>query len=136
MEQSGNHEIRWLLIEGLLPLFGAGVLYLIWGTARYVMAARGSFNFAWKEALDPYGWLYGGGIIAFQSMTKSLSDQGWSIVSIFLLIEGAACVILLLAAMTQRGEDADWKPTTFATKVAGFLVIAILVEGFLVYHRS
>lgn len=136
MEQGGNHAVRWLMIEGLLPLFGAGVLYLIWGTARYVMATRGSFAFAWKEALDPYGWLYGGGILAAQSLTKSYSKDGWSIVSIFLGLEGLACVILLLAAMTERGQKADWKPPAFATKVAAFLVIVILVEGFLVYHGS
>jgi hypothetical protein len=34
MEQSGNHAFRWLLIEGLLPLAGAGVLYVVWGWAR------------------------------------------------------------------------------------------------------
>lgn len=57
-------QIAWLLLEGLLPLFGAGAIYLVWGVCTYAAATAGSeFNYRWKEAADPLGWLYGSIII-------------------------------------------------------------------------
>lgn len=132
---TGAHSMRWLMIEGLLPLIGAGLLYALWGVARYISTKEKSkFSFVWMEALDPFGWLYGGGIIAVQSLVKNVGISGWSPISVFLLIEAIVCTFLLIAAMNERGQDATWKPTTSLTAIAAILVAAILYEGFLVYH--
>ncbi len=135
MEHSGDRALRWLLIEGLLPLAGAGVLYLIWGWARYINAKNKSrFIFAWKEALDPFGWLYGGGILCVQLVIKALAKGGFPFTLAFLAVEGFVCTILLIAAMNERGQDPTWKPPKSLTAIAGALLIAILAQGFLVYH--
>jgi hypothetical protein len=143
MEQNAQNAVRWLMIEGLMPLCGAGVLYLTWGLARFVAAnPKAGFTFVWKEALDPFGWLYGGGILAVQSLVRSLSRQGLPasatflglpVVATALGIEGFACMMLLIAAMNERGQNAAWKPPATVTAVAAFLVVAILIEGYVVY---
>lgn len=136
MEPS-HDSLTWLLVEGLLPLFGAGVLYVLWGVALYIAAnpqpKLTAFGFAWKEALDPLGWLYGGGILAVQSLVKTWTN-GALITKIFFGLEVLACLVLLFAAMTQRGQNANWKPPTSLTASAAALMVAILAEGFLVYH--
>jgi hypothetical protein len=144
MNASADDAVRWLMIEGLLPLCGAGVLYIIWGLAKYANAnPRSGFTFAWKEALDPFGWLYGGGILAVQLLVKSLSRQwppaapkflGIPGATIALGVEGVACIILLIAAMDNRGRNAAWKPPATVTAIAVFLMIAILTEGYWVYN--
>jgi hypothetical protein len=64
-------QVNWLLLEGLLPLAGAGVIYLLWGAFRYVAATdKAQFTYHWREAADPLGWLYGAIIIAAQSALK------------------------------------------------------------------
>jgi hypothetical protein len=51
---------HWLLFEGIIPLFGAGFLYLAWGGVRRITAMSWSTSsYAWKETIDPMGWLYG-----------------------------------------------------------------------------
>ena len=32
-----DEQIRWLFIEGLTPLFGAGLIYVVWGVAKWVV---------------------------------------------------------------------------------------------------
>lgn len=124
-----------MFVEGLLPLCGAGALYLFWGLARFIAAnPKTGFTFAWKEALDPFGWLYGGAILAVQLLVKILSQQGLPAVAFFLGFEGFACMILLIAAMNERGQKATWKPPAAVTGVAAFLVIAILIQGYVVYN--
>src|SRR4051812_19309499 len=62
---------QWLLLEVALPLFGASLLYVGWGAAFRVAHSKTTpFTFAWKEALDPFGWLYGVAVTAAQSARK------------------------------------------------------------------
>jgi hypothetical protein len=105
---------RWLVLEGILPLFGASVLYLLLGMGRWVSyqkSAGASFTFAWKEALDSFGWLYGATVIAAQSAKKLFAASGVSSsVGWMNVIAGAMCVLVLIAGMLNRGETAGWKP--------------------------
>src|SRR3981189_617774 len=62
-------QISWFLFEGLLPLIGAGLIYLLWGVFRYLastnnaaMTDRGATS-AWKPPLvaiicDSPCWIY------------------------------------------------------------------------------
>jgi hypothetical protein len=95
---------------------------------------KSQFTFAWKESIDPFGWLYGGGILSVQLAIKALAKGGFPVVLMFLALEGFTCTILLIAAMNERGEDPAWKPPKSLTGTAAGLVVTILAEGFLVYH--
>ena len=135
MEHVGGHAVRWIFLEGLLPLAGAGVLYLIWGWARYMNAQdKSKFTFAWGEAKDPLGWLYGGGILSVQLIIKSVSGKLPLALPFLLGADAALCTILLLSAMTERGQNPSWKPTKSVTTAAVILVATVLVVGAIVYH--
>jgi hypothetical protein len=70
-------QISWLLFEGLLPLIGAGLIYLLWGFFRYLASTnKTEFSYHWSEAADPLGWLYGAVILAAQSALQSFSSHG------------------------------------------------------------
>jgi hypothetical protein len=122
--------VRWLFVDGLLPLLGAAVLFLLWGFARYLAAPSGkAFCYSWKEAFDPIGWLYGATILAIQSGARaSSSDNGP--VRFGLYICAGVALILLLAAMTNRGEDPAWKPKPSFQMTTILLIFAILTAGY------
>ena len=128
-------QLMWLLLEGVLPLMGAGMLYLIWGVLRYVSAMeKTQFAYQWAEAADPLGWLYGAIIIATQSAMKCFSASsehetlGWG------CIFGAVfCLLLLVAAMTDRGAVSAWRPTSLLRRSSLGLVFFILFEGYLAH---
>jgi hypothetical protein len=128
-------QLTWLLLEGLLPLVGAAVLYLIWGGFRYICAMeKAQFSYHWAEAADPLGWLYGGVIIASQSAKRCFSAPsehdilGWSCV-----IGGVVSLLLLTAAMTDRGAASTWKPTSFLRNSSLGLTALILLAGYLAH---
>jgi hypothetical protein len=51
-------QISWLLFQGVLPLTGAGLIYLLWGVFRYVTSAnKAKFDYHWSGAADPLGWI-------------------------------------------------------------------------------
>ncbi len=132
---------RWLVIEGLLPLLGAGVLYLIWGLALYMGRSAAQkvvpFDYSWKEWIDPLGWLYGAAILAVQAGTSSLHGGGSSVLTFFCFGAGFASVLFLLAAMTNRGQhqpgQPDWEPPFSLTVTAALLVVAVLTAGYKAY---
>ena len=122
---------RWLVVEGLLPLLGAGVLFLLWGAMRWVTASdKSKFNYSWKEARDPMAWLYGAAILSVQAGSTSASIGSSSILTISSFAAGVGCLLLLLSAMTNRGEDAKWKPPLSLELVVIVLIIAILTAGY------
>lgn len=128
-------QLTWLLLEGLLPLMGAGVLYLIWGIFRYISTMeKAQFAYHWAEAADPLGWLYGGVIIASQSAKRCFSASsehnilGWSCV-----IGGVVSLLLLTAAMTDRGAVSAWKPTSLLRNSSLGLIALILIAGYLAH---
>jgi hypothetical protein len=122
---------RWLVMEGLLPLLGAGALYVSLGVALYVAATKGvPFTFSWKEWIDPLGWLYGGAILAVQAGMTSLDSHSPFHVTFFCFAAGAMSLLFLLAAMTNRGQQAAWQPPFSLKLIAAFLVVVILYAGY------
>jgi len=127
-------QFSWLLLEGLLPLAGAGVIYLLWGVFRYVAAVDKSFKYHWSEAADPLGWLYGAVIIAAQSAMKCFSEHGvHQTLAWMCVLGGLACLLLLVAAMTDRAATAAWKPPISLQVFAVVLVGGILYVGLKVH---
>lgn len=123
--------VKWLMLEALLPMFGASLLFLLWGLARLAAAVDPrQFSFHWAAAIDPMGWLYGGAILAIQAGSKSLGlpDPAWLNWTSF---SGALLSLLfLVAAMTERGQRSDWKPNIFFTALSLTLVTAIVAVSF------
>jgi hypothetical protein len=127
-------EINWLLFEGILPLIGAGLIYLMWGGFRFLAATNKSqFKYHWAEASDPLGWLYGAVIIAVQSAFKCFSAQKDQSLAWLCVGGGVACLLLLVAAMTDRGATSTWKPPISLQMFAIVLVGAILYAGLKVH---
>jgi hypothetical protein len=130
-----SEQYRWLLLEGITPLFGAGFFYVLWGACRYIAAVnKAAFKYHWAEALDPLGWLYGALIVAVQTATKCLS--GTSIhesVAWWCIAGSVACLFLLLAAMNDRAASPGWKPPLVLQGLAVILVGAILFAGLIVH---
>lgn len=112
-------------------MFGAGLLYLFVGLA--LMVVRGTTSvartYAWREAIDSLGWLYGSLTIAIQSAIKcfSASPQA-TFIGTGCIICACSCALLLLLAMTERGQNAAWKPPL--PLQIGALVLAILTIAF------
>lgn len=122
----------WLIFEGIIPLFGAGALYLAWGCVRRVTATTWtSSSYVWSEAIDSMGWLYGALIIAVQAALRSAnttppsSGLKWGCI-----IAAAICALLLLSAMNERGQNPSWRPTPMLKVVAIALVLGCLYAGF------
>lgn len=127
----GNPTIKWLILEGLLPLLGAGILYVIWGCCRYVASGnKSTFKFEWLQALDPLGWLYGAVIIACQSGLKGLAIKNSGLLPLMCFAVAAICFLLLISAMTERGQASGWQPPLSLQIWSGILVIGILFAGF------
>jgi hypothetical protein len=123
---------NWLLFEGVIPLFGAGFLYLAWGGVRRITAMSWSTSsYAWKESIDSMGWLYGALIIVIQTAIKSANaTPPSSYLKWGCIIGGVLCALLLLSAMNERGQNALWRPPMLMKLVATLLVIGILSAGF------
>jgi hypothetical protein len=123
--------LRWILLEGMLPLFGAGLLYLFVGLA--LMVVRGTTSvartYAWRESIDSLGWLYGSLTIAIQSAIKCfVATPQAAFIGTGCIICASRCALLLLLAMTERGQNAAWKPPL--PLQIGALVLAILTIVF------
>lgn len=122
--------LRWLIVEGLLPLFGAGFLYCLWGCARYLTTPRTQqFQFAWHEAIDSLGWLSGILIIAVQAAIKSWAAVEGEIISFGCIAGAVVCFLVLLSAMNERGQSSTWKPPLSTKIFSFFLVVAILAAA-------
>lgn len=123
--------IKWLLSEGILPLLGAGVLYLIWGCCRFVVTTdRTQFNYHWWQAIDTLGWLYGAVILSIQAGLKGFGVARTGVLPLFCFIAAAICLLLLISAMTERGANPKWEPPLKLKFAAGILAIGILIAGF------
>jgi hypothetical protein len=133
----GNSDpLEWLVGEGLIPLLGASVLYLAIRAGGWIMAnPKPGFKFYLGEALDPMGWLYGGAVLALQT---AIRRGEYLSLRIWLVLEGALCLLLLVLAMTNRADSkakqTQYVPDKSASLAAGVLVAGILYTGFLAYH--
>ena len=124
-------EFKWLVMEGAVPLLGAAALYTVMGVCTYIVStAKGAFAFQWSQALDSLGWLYGGAILAMQSGMK-----GWDVKNVGVLPQTCFAValvslLILIAAMLERGKDPSWQPPKLLKLLSAVLVVAILYAGF------
>jgi peptidoglycan/LPS O-acetylase OafA/YrhL len=122
---------QWLVIDGLVPLFGASVLFCLWGVARKATQEK-KVVYAWHEAIDSMGWLYGTAILSIQS----ISWTRWTYWNFLLAIAALAAILLLLSAMDHRGEDSNWKPPVRLRWIAIVLTILVLISGYSIRHSG
>lgn len=123
----------WLLFGATVPLFGAAVLFLLWGALLFIVAGnKTNFKYHWPQAFDPLGWLYGGAALAVQVGARGWGQPKTGIVPFVCFVAAAICLLLLIAAMTERGKDKQWTPPKSLITVSVALVLAILCAGFAV----
>jgi hypothetical protein len=129
-----TEAVKWLLIEGLVPIFGAGAIYLAMGLCVLVVEKQKGkpFSYPWREAFDPIGWLYGGAVLSMMIAVRSAAAVVPPILQGFAIGASAACMLLLITAFRTKAEKADWKPSNLMSWVSGILVAATLYTGFLV----
>lgn len=125
-----ENATKWLLIEGILPLLGAAILYLLMGMSSYVVSSKGTFNFNWLQAFDPLGWLYGGTIIAVQAGIKAMSLPSPGMLPATCFVVSAVCLLILMAAMNERGKHHGWAPPNRLKSFSALLVIVTLYAGY------
>jgi len=128
-------ELHWLLLEGLLPLLGANVAYVLLAgafiNARNPTAAPGSpgsFKFSWEPASDAMGWLYGSCLLAIQLGSAAISSKPLAGVGFFVL--AFLCSFQLMAGLYYRGSDQNWKPPRNLNYTAMAVVAVVLVAGY------
>ncbi|MES2126404.1 MAG: hypothetical protein V4463_03965 [Pseudomonadota bacterium] len=123
--------LRWLIVEGLVPMFGAGLLYALWGVASYINDdGRRPFTFGWREALDPLGWLYVSLILALQT-----AERSWNLAPLVLVARvSMACamliLIILLNAMAKRSQPVRWRAPMTLIFISIMLAAVVLALGY------
>lgn len=126
-------QYDWLIVQGLLPLLGAGFICIILGCFKYISANnKPSFTYDWKQAADPISWLYGALIIAAQSAQKSFSVKEDTTLAWACVVAGSICLLLLATAMTEKASSNSWTPPKSLQIFAAILVAATLFAGFIV----
>jgi hypothetical protein len=128
-------SVQWLIVEGLIALFGAGLLYLALGVCWRIVGNRGPF--AWREAADAMGWLYGSMMIAIQSSVSFLRHSGTLALCLgyACVLSAVACCLLLVVGMLQRGAVPSWKPPPALRWSAFLLAGGILLLAFYAHRR-
>lgn len=135
-----SSPIQWLLLEALLPLFGATLIYGLLGAAKWLVTPKSKrVKWAWREAFDSMGWLYGGAILAVQAGLKgedtAIYGQEtyvvWTCFAVALI-----CGFVLAAAMVARGEDPDWKPPTIMLISTCVLMAVIVFSAFKIQYSA
>lgn len=122
--------VRWLLIEGVIALFGAGVLYLALSVCYKIVGNTTAFS--WGEAVDSMGWLYGAMVIGIQSAVRLFRVEGGTmqIQAYTCVVVTVFCCLLLIVAMIQRGGVETWKPPWQLKSFAAVLAVVILYLGY------
>jgi hypothetical protein len=124
--------VQWLLLQGLVPVFGAGIFYLAVGGAGWIAAQnKQTYKYDWKQVFDPIGWLYASVVIAAQSGVKSVLVKDFPILPYAFGFVGVASLIVLMAAMQERGKG-EWAPALSLRITSLALVCASLLGGYLV----
>ncbi|WP_241133631.1 hypothetical protein [Achromobacter insuavis] len=121
--------LKWLLLEGIVPLVGAAVLFQVWGFFRYIVSSeRADFKHDWRGAIDPLGWLYGGVVIATQAGFRSMAIESTQFYWCF--FAAVVCLFTLMAAMSERGQKPEWRPAGQLQLFSVILVAMILWAGY------
>lgn len=124
----------WLMKECLLPLFGAGLLYLALGLFNRMAynpapgpPAPAPFSYAWQEWVDPLGWLYISAVLAFQSGWDSAGFDDLHSLTLCCFLVGASTLLQLATALMSRGKDNSWQPPNRLKIFAAFLTLIVIV---------
>lgn len=129
--------VRWLLLEGILPLLGANIVYLLLSASllnafdKNAKDAQGNpskFVFSWQPVWDPVAWLYGTCLLAFQLGFASASSS--PVLCVILFAAAIACSFQLMGAMHYRGSQQNWKPRRSLIATALILVVVVLAGGY------
>lgn len=91
---------------------------------------KARYAYDWSQAFDPMGWLYGGAILAFQAGVKGQALANSGVLPWVCHASAAICLLLLIAAMTERGQGPAWTPPRSLTLIAVALVGVILLASF------
>jgi hypothetical protein len=122
-------QFSWLMFEGVVPLFGASLVYLLSGFFKK-LAAPGS-TFAWKEAVDCMGWLYGALLIAIQSSARFFeAGPAHRYTGVGCIVCGLICGMQLLSAMSERGANSTWQPPVRYKLMAFAVTVIVLWLGY------
>jgi len=102
-----SEQLNWLFIEGLTPVFGAGLIFLLYGFCRYIAGAN---RIVWREAIDSSGWLYCSLVISIHSAVHCLKLETLGIpLGIANILCAIVCGFTLIATMTERGSNPYWQ---------------------------
>jgi hypothetical protein len=133
-----DEQIRWLFIEGLTPLFGAGLIYVVWGMGKWLVCVdKSTFQYGWGAAIDSMGWLYVTLVVAIQSALRCFrATPPAPLVGGWCIVVGILSLIILLCAMDQRGQNEKWYPPSSMKWFAILLAGAVLCLGCYVHGLS
>ncbi|VVE57270.1 hypothetical protein [Pandoraea commovens] len=125
---------KWVLLEALLPLFGATLIYGFLGAAKWLVTpACRRVKWAWGQAFDSMGWLYGGAILAVQSGLRGVdhSVSGQNSIAVWICFGTALlCGAVVAAGMITRGEIPEWKPPGILIVFTCVLMAVIVVSAY------
>src|SRR5471030_924921 len=125
-----DEQLSWLFFEGLVPVFGAGIIFLLYGGCRYMVGATA---FSWKAAIDPQGLLFFGFIIPIQAAFRSPEAKTPQFfLGVFCIFCATLCGLLLIAAMAERGGNLAWRAPTRLKVGSFFLIVVIITAGYAV----
>jgi hypothetical protein len=128
-----SEQLNSLFIEGLTPVFGAGLIFLLYGFCRYIAGAN---RILWREAVDSSGWLYCGLVISIHSAVICLKAETLEIpLGVANILCAILCGFTLIAAMTERGSTPRWQAPA-KLKICAFCLVAFaLALGYLIHGR-
>jgi hypothetical protein len=122
-------SVKWLLLEGMVPLIGTAVLY--WALLLcFTIAESTSFTFKWGEAVDSLGWLYGAAVLAIQAAVKGWDSKATGLIPTGCSAIAIACFLMLITAMFSKAADATWKPGKRMKIGATLITVVVLGAGF------
>jgi hypothetical protein len=93
------------------------------------VADKQTFRHDWMSALDPIGWLYGAAVLAAQAGLRSWGTES-NVLTAFCFAAAAICLLVLIAAMTERAGNPAWQPPRTLRWSSVVLVGVILIAGY------
>jgi len=121
---------RWLVLDGLVPLLGANLAYILMGIAMRNAFDKDAkeFTFPLEPAWDPMAWLYGTCVIAFQLGSTAVGSNGIAGTLFFGI--AVLCSFQLMVCMHYRAREQTWKPPRSLKLTALVAIVAVLGGGY------